>query len=400
MRIIQDILHSIPSAPATATASPSPSYFGSNCNGLALAVPSMRRHVSDEGWQLMLGLQTAGYQLAGRSFCDINLTDVPAILKVTSAPGVVVVQDKREWTSHHRDYRDRNDHFTNVHALASRLDLFKVAVVKDLHQRPSFYACHANEIRAHAWVIYYHPRLIQCLAPYIRPEHVIRTYHSIDCGQVPQYAAQRQGCLLSGYNHRGYYPLRHRLIRAVKQLPQTDYLQHPGYRLFPEANTKSYLQVLSRYKAAICTSSIYGYAVRKIIEATACGCRVVTDLPTDDVLPAIDDNLVRVDPDVSTNAIADMLKQLYAGYDPARQEWFAHQAISFYDYRTIGIQLAHNIETARRNYGRYPDLRCNHTDIEAARGSGAAFNGNPGDSRHQCEPDPNLSAVIGSREPE
>ena len=98
---------------------------------------------------------------------------------------------------------------------------------------------------------------------------------------------------------------------------------------------------------AICTASIYGYALRKIIEATACGCVVVTDLPSDEVLPLIDGNLVRVRPDIPPRGMARLLLELYDGYNAERQAEFSRLARVYYDWRTSGLRLAHDIEQMR-----------------------------------------------------
>ena len=44
-----------------------------------------------------------------------------------------------------------------------------------------------------------------------------------------------------------------------------NYLSHPGYGR-SKCFTPEFLKILSIYKVAICTVSIYGYAVRKIVE--------------------------------------------------------------------------------------------------------------------------------------
>src|SRR5690606_6930648 len=75
---------------------PAPLYAGtSGQSRLALAVESMRRHMTDEGWQLMLSLRSGGYGIAGHD-CDINSTDVSDLID-RYEPNVVLLQDKREW---------------------------------------------------------------------------------------------------------------------------------------------------------------------------------------------------------------------------------------------------------------------------------------------------------------
>jgi hypothetical protein len=114
---------------------------------------------------------------------------------------------------------------------------------------------------------------------------------------------------------------------------------------------------LSRFKVAICTSSIYGYSLRKIIEATACGCRVITDLPIDDVLPEIDDNLVRLtatEPEQQLEEVAALLPELTQHYDADFQYRMAFLAKQRYSYQEVGRRLAADIEKLRNNYTASP----------------------------------------------
>jgi hypothetical protein len=123
-------------------------------------------------------------------------------------------------------------------------------------------------------------------------------------------------------------------------------MQHPGYGR-NGCFTPGYIAALGRHKVAVCTSSIYGYALRKIVEATACGCYVLTDLPIDDVMPEIDDNLVRVSPNIPTDDVVDLIRSMIDAWEPERQRHFAEKAQSWYDYRAVGKRLAHDIEQLR-----------------------------------------------------
>lgn len=310
-----------------------------------LGVESMRRHMTDEGWQLMAGLSDAGYQMCGHGL-ENDETDVATLLQYD--PAVVVLQDKREWDVRKGDFRDEKARFHNYQRLVERADVFKVTVLKDAHQRPAYHRESAAEIGCHAWIVYYHPRIVKHLAPYVRYEHLIRTYHTIDANSVPPYSPRKTGCLLSGALS-GAYPLRTRLARSCTLLPGTTLMPHPGYHR-NGTQTPAFLAALSRYKVAICTASVYGYALRKLIEATACGCRVITDLPEGDPLPLIDGNLIRVSPNVSLIEIKRILRNCYESYDPELQEHYAALAKSRYDYHTEGQRLAASLEEMRCAY--------------------------------------------------
>ena len=344
MRTVQEVADSLPKVSGTPL--PAPLYTGKRTGvgrGAALAIEDMKRHITDEGWLLMLGLEHAGYKLCGKN-CDLDSTDVKDIAMSVN-PAIIIVQDKREWSE--------GDAFTNLDTLRSSNDIFKLTVVKDAHQRPEFHRASAEELGCHGWVTYYHPDIVSRLAPYIRREHCVRTYHTVDADKVPPFADQRssvgrKGCLLSGAISNAY-PLRKRILGNKDRLPYVTYLKHPGYKN-DGCKTDTYMRTLSLHKVAVCTSSVYGYSLRKIVEATACGCVVVTDLPVDDVMPEIDGNLVRVRPDVSIGELAALLKELYDTYDREKQYSYAKAAKKWYDYRAVGLRLAYDVETLRRSY--------------------------------------------------
>jgi hypothetical protein len=321
-------------------------YAGSSSKSIALAVESMRRHTADAGWQIMQGLELRGYTLCGHKL-SVDTVNVREILDRTD-PGIVVVQDKREWDPAPGNFREKAARFQHVSSLKYKSRLFTLTIVKDAHHRPNYHQESANEMGVNAWIIYYHPRIVRHVAPYIREEHVIRTYHSIRPEKVPPYSPDRKGCLLSGAVS-SCYPLRRRLIRNIDQLPDTHYKKHPGYGM-RGCLTPQYLKQLSEYKVAICTSSIFGYTLRKLMEATACGCIVVTDLPPDDPMPEIDGNLVRVPSSSSPQEIAKLLKQLYSNYDPEKQKHLADKAKSYYSMGAVGKRLANDIEHLRQRY--------------------------------------------------
>ncbi len=321
-----------------------PPYSGSAACGVALAVEAMKRLVTDEGWQLMEGLEGAGYTLCGRR-CTVDEVSVPAILD-RCRPGVVVVQDKCRWRGDEDAFREPDAWFADLPALRRNEDVFKVAVLKDAQQTPDYHRWTADEIGVHAWIVYYHPRIVRHLAPYAREEHFIRTYHSIDADVVPPFDGDRGGCILAGAVGDAY-PLRKRLSGA--RLAGVTYLEHPGYALAGCA-TPDFLRTLSRFKISVCTSSIYGYALRKIIEATASGCVVVTDLPADETLPEIDGNLVRVHPSIGLAPLAALLERLAGSYDPDRQRRYAERAKAYYDKKAVGLRLAAGIEALRSRY--------------------------------------------------
>lgn len=327
-----------------------PLYSGKGKTGerLGLAVESMKRHMTDEGWQLFQGLEEGGYRLCGNNLPESSTDALDLVARYD--PQILVLQDKREWEGGTAGAGyDPKDRFHNVSALKNRQDMFKLTVLKDAQNRPDYHRGSAEEIGCHAWIVYYHPSRVYAVAPYVRLKHLVRTYHTVDRELVPPYSPfERKGVLLSGAVSSAY-PLRTRLYRERNQLLNLDVLPHPGYHRKGSA-TPDFLKTLSKYKVAICTASMYGYALRKIVEATACGCRVLTDLTSDDVLPEIDGNLTRIDPRLSTKEVAAVLQRMLISYDPSAQETYARAAIKRYDYRVEGKRLSDEIEKLRQSY--------------------------------------------------
>lgn len=347
---------------------PAPEFTGRNSRNIhqvGLAVKSMERHTTDEGWQLFQGLQSAGYALAGmgitmeldwQAFGETwsyqNHTDVKEILDL-ALPTTVVLQDKREWIGKTAGKGfDPLETFTNVSSLREHPEVFKVGVLKDAHSDAHLHIDSANEAGLHAWVVYYHPTIVAAQAPYVRPKHLIRTYHSIDEDLVPPFSQRRSQSvgLLSGAVS-GAYPLRSRLALACENqsMRHLTYRKHPGYRR-DGCHTPEYLKLLSTYRVAVCTSSRWGYAVRKIIEATAAGCIVVTDLPKDEVLPCIDGNLIRVETDINSRELDELVGDLCERYDAGMQQSWSTLAQTWYDFRAVGKRLADDIEKLRVSY--------------------------------------------------
>lgn len=327
---------------------PVPAYAFKEGPRLALAVSSMQQHMTNEGWEIMRGLGESGYHLCGYGLPEPE-TNVRWLIHQHN-PSVVLLQDKREWDVRPGDFREESARFTNVQSLKSRNDIFKLTILKDSHQRPDYHQRSADEIGCHAWIVYYHPTIVRRLAPYVRERHLIRTYHTIDPDTIPQYTPKgRNGCLLSGAVG-GAYPLRKALVRNVRLLPQTTLLPHPGYHRDGSA-TPTYMKTLSGYKVAICTASVYGYALRKLIEATACGCTVITNLPSDEVLPDIDENLVRVPSTINARDMRDVVINCLGLYDRDKQQVLARKAIARYDYRVETARIAGEIERLRGAYG-------------------------------------------------
>lgn len=333
--------------PVEVTQLPQPDFNpSSNERRIVLGVSSMRDHMSDEGYQITSGLASNGYTHVGHGL-DLPLTHIPDILKKTE-PGTVLVQDIREWGKEGDSFRDLRAEFTGISELQKHPEIFRLTILKDSHQRPQYHSDAAQNMSCHAWVVYYHPRIVNNLAPYTRLEHLIRTYHSVDLDVVCDFKPEiKEGCLLSGAIS-GAYPLRKR-IHNVARLLGIDVLAHPGYHR-NGTNTPGFFKTLEKYKVHICTASRYGYALRKIVESSAAGCRVITDLPIDDVLPEIDENLIRISPDIPISDLSEVVRESVTSYDPEKQDHIRQKTLAFYNVIDVTRRLADDIESLRKKY--------------------------------------------------
>lgn len=311
-------------------------------DNIALAVETMQRHMTDEGWQIMEGLGQAGYRLCGTGL-ELEEMDVTKIV-MNHRPKTLVIQDRREWL------RKGETSFVNSEGLQEKRTIFKVTILKDAHHDIQTNRHWCWQVGIHAWIVYYNPKIVNRLAPYTRQQHLIRTYHTVRKEHLPAFkpARLRRTAMLSGAVSNAY-PWR-QYLTDCKSLEATKF-KHPGYHLNGKCcATPEYLQTLNNFKVSICTASMYGYALRKIIESVACGCLVITDLPYDEQLPLIEPSIVRVRPGTPVEVVNDLIHKLSVGYSEDRQRVQAREAAAFYDHVGMTARLAQDIETLRRNY--------------------------------------------------
>ena len=345
MRSVHDIIKGLPRSRVLEISAP-PFKICAAQEKLVLGVHSMQNHTTDEGWQITHGLSLNGYRHCGHML-EEKETDVANLIE-KHHPGTIVVQDVREWDVQSNDFRDKEARFTRVESMKSEESLFRVTVLKDSHQRPEYHSRESDRIGVHAWIVYYNDRIVKHLAPYVRPQHLIRTTHSIDSLTVPDFSNDRPfNCLFSGAVS-GAYPLRQRMLTFRKYLPMHVH-NHPGYHrngcVVPD-----FLKLLNQFKVSICTSSRYGYSLRKLIESTACGCRVITDLPVDEILPVVEENLIRISPMASRIEMKRVIEVVVNSYDYEKQRDLAKRAIEHYDYRAVCSRLANDIQTMKERY--------------------------------------------------
>ena len=305
---------------------------------LVLANRGYALHSTDEGLQLEDGLAHAGWALAGFGVDD-GCVDVPTLIE-RHKPDVMMAQDVRDW---HRKNRwgcfDPRYHFERYEVLDKRSAFF-VTPLKDAGSIPQVQRDFLAAVRPDALITYYHERAVnQASGGYAAEWRQIRTYHSVDADlvrSIPLDGERRRG-IVTGATGVGVYPLRQRAFESIDALG-LDGQGHPGYGN-AGCDTPRYLRQIAGYKVHVATASRFHFALRKIIESVAVGCAPITNLPAWDVLPEIDEALVRVPDSISTSDLRSVIDEAERAWDLDRARHFAARACDFYDYRAAGLRL-------------------------------------------------------------
>jgi hypothetical protein len=294
-----------------------------------------RKHMTTEGDQFQTGLQAAGYTVAGKGFD--GLVDVPTILG-RYQPDRIVVHDPRDWDPISPIAFRKDLGFERIAALRDAA-AFKAVVVKDAASSLAYQSGFYRTIRADAAITYYHQTSIGRNAEWLKAVPQIRTYHSIDADQIAgiRFTGDRRAAVVSGALSTAY-PLRQRTVRDAAVLG-VDVIPHPGYGN-RGARTPDYCRTLAGYKVSIATASMYGFALRKIIEAVAVGCTVITDLPAYDVLPEIDGAVIRVPATIDPAELARVITTAVATWSLEERAYWMTRALAWYDARAIGRRLS------------------------------------------------------------
>jgi hypothetical protein len=317
---------------------------------LVLANRGYAQHTTDEGLQLEDGLHAAGWCLAGYGVGD-SCVDVPTLL-ARYTPRVVMVQDVRDW---HRDNRwgcfDPRYHFARWERLRD-CGAFVATPFKDAGSMPKVQAEFFQRVRPGALVTYYHPDAVREASKGAVSDYAqVRTYHTVDADlvrSIPLDGERRRG-IVTGATGVGVYPLRQRVFEGAAALG-IDGQGHPGYGN-KGCDTARYLRQLAGYKVHVATASRFGFALRKIIESVALGCTPVTDLPAFDVLPEIDEVLVRVPSRISIDDLRGVIDEAERSWDLERALALSAKACAYYDYRVMGARLDAALAEAARGAG-------------------------------------------------
>lgn len=303
---------------------------------------SFRRHMDNGRWLFQQGLEAAGWVAVGHGLAgDRNTTDCVEAAR-RFRPQVMLLWpryewDNREWVGNEVKPEHR---FSNWDRLPA--DVLRVAVLHDARSTVRQQRAWLRDFQPHVVLGWYHATSVLPFWPAIKPEQYERTYHILDASAVPPVEDRAGRCAISGAQNQQVYPLRMRASLAAyagELGPGVDVPPHPGY-VQTGTHSNDYVRTLARYRVALCTSSIYDFALRKVWEATAAGCRVITDLPAYDFLPGIDGNLRRVPRDFSIPALRRLIDELADTWDLEQQRAWSAVACEQYDYRAEGARVA------------------------------------------------------------
>jgi len=307
---------------------------------ILLGLKDYENHMTDEGHQLQCGLEAAGVEVWGSGFAN-DCTDAAAIIE-RAKPDVAIVIDRREWDPKMRGAFDKSAAYSNIDKLAANRSVCEITICKDAASILEYQRTWAKDLQADGYICYYHPDAVTRYATWVKPHQIIRTYHSVDATRVWKIHADRGTALVSGARNPAVYPLRETCIRYREHLGLS-YMRHPGYGNCGTC-TPHYLDALRTWKVHVCCASQYGFALRKIMESVACGCTVITDLPSYDVLPEIDDALIRVRTNIAVHDLQRVIREAVQNWNLADAVKWSDKAKAFYDWRVTGQRLYDNIE--------------------------------------------------------
>jgi hypothetical protein len=316
---------------------------------LLFALESFRRHMDNGRWLFQLGMERQGYVSVGRDMPSpgIDSTDVKAVVERFN-PRVVIFWPRYEWDAKEWVGPEvKPEHYyRNWEYLLTRPDILRVCVFHDAGSARQQQKKWHEAFQPHVYLTWYHADSVLPFAPHIRREQLCRTYHVLDSDNLPDAEPRDKTCLISGAYTPDVYPLRTRAFQWAKEGklgPGVECVQHPGYK---QAGTRSndYVRTLAKYRVAVCTASAYRFSLRKLFEATAAGCRVVTNLPSYDLLPGIDDNLIRVPSDIGADELRGVIQNAAATWDLRQQQAFAAAAVRYYDWRAECARVAKDLE--------------------------------------------------------
>lgn len=319
---------------------------------LQFGVEAFKDYASDTAYRIQAGLADQGFTCFGKRFPgDRNCTDMREVVE-RERPDIVHVEDWNTWNPKMKQKASADVEFTNWEWVGQQEGILRCTKHADPWHHFEEQKHFQRVFNPHAVLVRYEPDLVSRCAPYMKRELMVRLYHTVTrefCRPVREKGRDRI-CLLSGACHGVVYPLRTRIWREVRQLPDWEktftHRVHHRWLHSGGSAVPGYMEQLARYKVAFVGCSKFLAAFKKLYEATAAGCIVVTNFPETDRVPVVDENLFRVPSDISAEALQEICRELAFIWDEEKQKDLAQRTIARYDYRVEAARI-HGILTER-----------------------------------------------------
>jgi len=306
---------------------------------IQFGVRAFRNYASDTAYLIQRGLELQGFTVFGRGFPGRrDCTDMRVVCE-REKPDVVFCEEWNTWNPDMPQPPAKDVGFTNYDWLGRQPHIFRATKHADPWGHPEKHAEWHRRFNPDVILVRYEvPRVLQ-IAPYLDEKRLLRIHHSVTREYCPEItsASRDRVCLLSGAVNPRIYPMRARLWREVRELPRWEdvFSIRPHHRWSRTGGSAvpAYMRDLARHKVMFVGTSRWHVAFKKHYEGTAAGCIVVTNLPTSDRVPIIDENLVRVPDTISAAELRDLCLGLADAWDEERQRELARRTIGRYDYR-------------------------------------------------------------------
>ena len=312
---------------------------------IQFSVEAFRNYASDTAYLIQAGLEHEGFTPCGRRFPgDRDCTDMGVDCD-RARPGVVFSEEWNTWNPAMPQPPSKDCGFTNFDWLGRQPGIFRATKHADPWGHPEKHREWQKRFNPDVILVRY--EIARCLriAPYLDRKKLMRIHHSVTRQYCPEVSgiARHRICLLSGAVNARIYPMRSRLWREVRELSSWDGVftirPHHHWSRTGGSAVPDYMMELARHKVMFVGTARWKVAFKKHYEGTAAGCIVVTNLPTTERIPVIDENLVRVTDDISAGELRDLCLDLADGWNQERQRDLAERTVRRYDYRSEASRI-------------------------------------------------------------
>ena len=314
-------------------------------------VKAFENYASDTAFLIQRGLEHAGFPCYGKGFPgDRDCTNMRVVCE-REDPDLVFCEEWNTWNPDMPQPPSKDVGFVGYDWLGEQESIFRVTKHADPWGHPEKHAEWQQRFNPDVVVVRYEIDRCLKIAPYLDCHKLVRIHHSVTREYCPEVTAEGRDrvCLLSGSAGSRAYPLRHRIWREVQELPRWDdvFTIRPHHRWSRTGGSAvpAYMRELARHRVMFVGTSQWHVSFKKHYEGTAAGCIVVTNLPTSDVVPVVEENLVRVPDDIVAEDLAVLCRGLAREWDEEKQRDLAMRVVDRYDYREEAWRLFDDVIT-------------------------------------------------------